>query len=115
MPELRSAARDELRVRLWVVEDSPLTRQHVESVLTPLYDVECFGDGRVLLEQLGRDRRPDVLITDWDLRGISGLDLVRHVRARYDEISLPVLVMTAASSRDSFTEPFGAGANEYLL
>ena len=102
---------------MWLVEDSPLAARHALGVLGALYEVTCFGDGEAMIERIADGtQRPDLLVTDWELPGVSGLDVLRFVRERYDEISLPVLMVTgiAADEGMSFAEPFAAGVNDYL-
>jgi signal transduction histidine kinase len=105
------------RARVWLVEDSPMATANVTRVLGGAHDLSTFVDGETMIERLAATpTRPDVLITDWELPGMSGIEIVRFVRSRYDEITLPVLMLTGVLGHDraSFSEPFEAGANDYL-
>jgi sigma-B regulation protein RsbU (phosphoserine phosphatase) len=98
------------RPRVWLLEDSPLQAEHAKQALAEL-DVVHFLDGASLLEQLARSA-PDVLILDWELPGISGLDVLRFVRETRDEVTLPVLVLT--SDEHAMLAALSAGANDFV-
>src|SRR5690348_3821360 len=57
----------------------------------------------------------DVLITDWNMPGMPGLDLVKAVRADPRLAELPVLMLTAESKREQIAEAAQAGVNGYVI
>ena len=83
-----------------------------QSVLTPAgYTVRSVGDGMSALT-LARELRPDLVITDRQMPGLSGLDLIRRLRA--DRPSLPVILITGEGSEAVAVEAFRSGAIDYL-
>lgn len=102
------------RARVWLVDDSPLERELGRRVLAEHYDVELFADGPPLLERLAAGDRPDVLVLDWRMPQMSGLEVCRFLRERHDEASLPILVLTAAGGQDDLLEGLAAGANDFV-
>ncbi len=56
-----------------------------------------------------------LVITDWNMGAVSGLDLVREVRARADRARTRILVMTASSQAERKVAARAAGANDYLV
>jgi two-component system, OmpR family, phosphate regulon sensor histidine kinase PhoR len=96
-----------------VADDSREIRDFLEqSVLTPAgYTVRTVGDGMSALT-LARELRPDLVITDWQMPGLSGLDLIRRLRA--DRVSLPVILVTGEGSEAVAVEALRAGATDYL-
>ncbi len=72
----------------------------------PAHDAE---DGLGMLE-----RDPfDLVVLDWTLPGMSGLDLCRAVRARWTK--LPVLFLTANATTRDVVEAFAGGADDYVV
>lgn len=57
----------------------------------------------------------DFLITDWNMPGMTGIDLLRAVRADEKLGTLPVLMVTAEAKRDQIIEAAQAGVNGYVV
>ena len=58
------------------------------------FDVRCAADGQEAWEAIERER-PDLLITDFQMPRLNGLDLIQRIRQRPDTRDLPILVLTA--------------------
>lgn len=112
--ETKAGAQVAERARIWVVDDSPLEAQRLCKLLEASYDVEAFAEGAALLERIFEHGKPDLVLLDWQMPGISGVDACKFLRERYDEVSLPILMLTARGSREDFTEGLSAGANDYV-
>lgn len=74
------------------------------------FDVLLAHTGREALECNARER-PDVLVLDWMLPYLSGLEVCRHVRA---ESNIPILMLTVRSADDDVVAALEAGADEYI-
>jgi phosphoserine phosphatase RsbU/P len=94
---------------LWLLEDSPLQAERTRRALRDQHVVH-FTDGISLLEELSRSS-PEVMVLDWELPGLSGLEVLRFIREARDEVTLPVLVLT--SSEPAMLEALAAGANDF--
>jgi two-component system chemotaxis response regulator CheY len=57
----------------------------------------------------------DFLITDWNMPGMQGIDLLKAVRSDDKLSGLPVLMVTAESKRDQIVEAAQAGVNGYVV
>jgi phosphoserine phosphatase RsbU/P len=106
----RNSGPTSIAPRLWLLEDSPLQADQTKRALAG-HDVVHFADGGSLLEEL-QSSAPDVLILDWELPGVSGLDVLRFVRETRDEVTLPILVLT--SDEPAMLEALSAGANDFV-
>lgn len=62
----------------------------------------------------GREPGPDVVVADLQLPGLSGVDLVRAMRAHDQWRAMPVIMLTGSPSDASRRECFSAGANLYV-
>ena len=96
-----------------VVEDNPANRALFEIMLKPVYRVVSYGTGPEALEAFTRER-PDVIIMDIALPGMSGLEVIKRLRADSALKSIPVIAVSAhamAGDREKF---LAAGFDEYL-
>lgn len=101
--------------RVWLVDDS---RTHVavaQQALAGEYEVESFLDGASVLEAIAQRGAPSLLILDWHMPGLSGLEVCSFIRQTKDAGELPVLMLTASVSQDNLVEAFDAGANDYVM
>jgi signal transduction histidine kinase len=74
--------------------------------------VATSGDEtRRILEEEGA---PDLLLLDWMLPGVSGLELCAFARERWDPLRLPILMVTARTDPESMYAAFDAGASDYV-
>ena len=61
---------------VWIVDDSPLDAERARRVLGSSCRVEVFSDGSAALERLASaSREPDVMVLDWVMPGVSGVDV----------------------------------------
>lgn len=96
-----------------VAEDNPDIRRYLEeSVLKPAgYHVRSVGDGLSALA-LAKDLSPDLVITDQQMPGMKGVELIR--RLRVDLESVPAILVTAEGSESVMLEALRAGAIDYI-
>jgi PAS domain S-box-containing protein len=77
--------------------------------------VEVFSNGEVLLEALHQRELPDVLVLDWHMPGLTGIEVCRYLRSTPATAMLPVLILTANTRPEDVEEGLLAGANDYVL
>ena len=105
---------DPRRRTVWIVDDSPLDGERAREVLAADYAVELFEDGSSMLERFA-EGAPDVLVLDWVLPGLSGLELCQFIRSREGSIAqVSVLLLTAHHETEQVVQALDAGANDYL-
>lgn len=103
------------RARVWVVDDSPTDAERARRVLTKSHRVEVFHDGSAVLERLSSEPAPDVLVLDWVMPGISGVEVCRFLRSQEaGKQGLGILLLTAHRNTNQIVEGLSAGANDYL-
>jgi two-component system sensor histidine kinase/response regulator len=115
--ELQPAAAsfDALRgTRVLVVDDNPVARQAYVSMLESFhFHSRAVGSGADALAVLEREAF-DVVLVDWKMPGMDGVETVRRLRARPRCEQLPVLMMTAHGREGLVREAIQAGANACL-
>ena len=100
--------------RLLLVEDdrplAELVRFHFDRAG---YDVTRTGDGEEALI-LAEEVRPDLVILDWMIEGISGIEVCRRLRRRPTTANLPIIMLTARGEENDRVRGLETGADDYL-
>ena len=101
-----------MTTRILVVEDEDRILQFLQRGLTyEGYRVDVAADGPTGLS-LARENPPDVVILDWMLPGMDGLEVCRRLRAGG---AVPILMLTAKDSVGDRVQGLDAGADDYLV
>ena len=98
--------------RILIIEDDPAILKVVQrSLAYEGYVVDVATDGRSGLN-LARENHPDLVILDWMLPGLDGLEVCRRLRLMG---SLPILMLTAKDTVQDRVQGLDAGADDYLV
>lgn len=103
-------------MKILVVDDFSTMRRIVRNLLRDLgfNNIEEADDGNSALPML-RNGKFDFLITDWNMPGMSGMDLLQAIRADENLKNLPILMVTAEAKRDQIVAAAQAGVNGYVV
>jgi two-component system chemotaxis response regulator CheY len=103
-------------LKFLVVDDFSTMRRIVKNVLQDLgfADVTEADDGKTALPMLQAGGF-DFLITDWNMPGMPGIELLKAVRADPKLAKLPVLMLTAEAKREQIVQAAQAGVNGYVI
>jgi two-component system chemotaxis response regulator CheY len=103
-------------MKILIVDDFATMRGIIKNLLRDLgfNNVAEADDGNTALPAL-RAGNFDFLVTDWNMPGMTGLDLLKAVRADPKLAKLPVLLVTAEAKRDQIVEAAQAGVNGYVV
>ena len=84
--------------RIVVVDDDELFSESIRENLTDAgYSVKTFADGPSVLEFLAKDGGSDLILLDWRMPGMNGIEVLRQLRAR--EYDVPVIFLTVLSDQ----------------
>jgi two-component system chemotaxis response regulator CheY len=98
-----------------VVDDSRVIRTVARRIMESLsYSVAEAEDGMTALRAC-RESMPDLILLDWNLPSMKGLDFVKSVRGQANGARPVILFCTTESDPDEIAGAIAAGANEYLL
>jgi two-component system phosphate regulon response regulator PhoB len=101
--------------RILIVEDEEaltlLLRYNLEAAG---YDVDTVARGDEADVRF-KERPPDLVILDWMLPGLSGIELCRRLRARPDTRQLPVIMLTARGEESERVRGLSTGADDYIV
>lgn len=96
-----------------VIEDDPDMRRFVRECLSARYRVLEAADGEAGLD-LCRTEKPDLVVSDVMMPRLSGLDLVRALRASPATAELPAILVTSRRHAEATEEGLAAGATDYI-
>lgn len=98
--------------RILIIEDDQAILTFLRRGLTlDGYQVETAEDGQTGL-LMARDKPPDLIVLDWMLPGLDGLEVCRRLRAGG---SIPIMMLTARDSVNSRVQGLDAGADDYMV
>jgi two-component system chemotaxis response regulator CheY len=103
-------------LKFLVVDDFSTMRRIIKNLLHDLGypNVSEADDGKTALPMLQAGGF-DFLITDWNMPGMPGLELIKAVRADAKLAKMPVLMLTAEAKREQIIEAAQAGVNGYVI
>jgi len=103
-------------MRFLVVDDFSTMRRIVRNLLKELgfTNVDEAEDGVVALGKL-KSEKFDFVVSDWNMPNMTGIDLLRSIRADAALQHLPVLMVTAEAKKENIIEAAKAGASGYVV
>ncbi|MBV1883805.1 MAG: chemotaxis response regulator CheY [Pseudomonadales bacterium] len=103
-------------MKILIVDDFSTMRRIIKNLLRDLgyVNTDEADDGNTALPML-QSTSFDFLITDWNMPGMTGIDLLKAVRADGKLVNLPVLMVTAEAKREQIIEAAQAGVNGYVV
>jgi two-component system, chemotaxis family, chemotaxis protein CheY len=106
----------DLNMKILVVDDFSTMRRIIKNLLKDLgfSNIEEADDGTTALPML-KHGHFDFLVTDWNMPGMTGIDLLKAVRADPALANLPVLMVTAEAKREQIIMAAQAGVNGYVV
>ncbi len=78
------------------------------------YQIALAGDGEEALVQVD-ERAPDLMVLDWMLPKVSGIEVCRRLRGRVDTRNLPIIMLTARGEESDRIRGLDTGADDYLV
>ena len=100
--------------RVLVIEDDDALATLVQYNLEKEgYDVAVAGDGEEGLVQID-ERLPDLVILDWMLPKVSGIEVCRRLRSRPETRNIPIIMLTARGEESDRVRGLDTGADDYL-
>ncbi len=106
----------ETAMKILVVDDFSATRQVVKNTLEQFgfNNIEEVADGYSALVRL-KSALFDFVITDWGISQMSGLDLLKQIRADPELKHIPVLMVTEDHLQENIVAAIKAGLNDYII
>ena len=103
-------------MRALVIDDSRAVRMIIGTVLRELsMEVSEAANGLEALDRLKQNPDIDLILVDWNMPEMNGLDFIRAVRAQAAYAGLRILMVTTEAEGAQVTRALNAGADEYLM
>jgi len=106
----------DLKLKILVVDDFSTMRRIVKNILRQIgySNIDEAEDGNGALSRLRQDKY-DLVISDWNMPNMTGLDLLKAIRADGNLNGIPVLMVTAESKKENVVEAIKYGVNNYVV
>jgi two-component system, chemotaxis family, chemotaxis protein CheY len=103
-------------MRFLVIDDSMPMRRIIANVLARLgyTDVALVSNGREALKRIESERF-DLVITDWYMPEMSGIEFLRMLRSREDTRDVPIVIVSANGSKEDVAQAIQLRVNAYVL
>jgi two-component system chemotaxis response regulator CheY len=103
-------------VDILIVDDYPTMRRILKNLLNQLgfAKIAEASDGSAALDQM-RLQRPGLVISDWNMEPMTGLQLLQQVRADTALKDIPFIMVTAESKTENVLAAKSAGVNNYIV
>ena len=103
-------------MKILIVDDFSTMRRIIKNLLRDLgFNNTVEADDGLTALPILQAGGIDFLVTDWNMPGMQGIDLLKAVRADENLSSLPVLMVTAETKREQIIEAAQAGVNGYIV
>lgn len=103
-------------IKVLVVDDFPTMRRIVKNLLKQIgfENIDEAEDGVQALIKL-KQTKYGLLVTDWNMPNMEGIDLLRNLRKEESLKDLPVLMVTAEAEKEKVIEAIKAGVDNYIV
>ena len=103
-------------MRALVIDDSAVTRGIIKQILNAMgFEVFEAGDGREGLDRVRELDGLDLILLDWNMPRMDGIQFLRMLRAQTALASLPVMMVSSNNEAENIAASLNAGANEYIM
>ncbi|MGQ3045421.1 MAG: response regulator [Niveispirillum sp.] len=103
-------------IHVLVVDDDPLMRKLLTALIRQHeFQVTHAGDGIAALGLIQAGQEVDLIISDWEMPGITGVELCRAVRQTHLPNYIHFILLTARQQQDDFIAAIEAGTDNFLL
>lgn len=102
-------------MKILIAEDEYTTRLMVQVCLENWgYSIESVEDGKKAWDIINQINPPQIAVLDWEMPGISGIDLCRKIKSLDRSSPIHVILLTARDSKNDISQGFEAGADDYI-
>lgn len=103
-------------MRALIVDDSRATRRVVSDILKSLsFEVTEAVNGVDGIAKLDTNGVPDVILVDWNMPEMNGLDFVKNIRKKPETMEVPIVMVTTETEMQRMALALLAGVNEYVM
>jgi two-component system chemotaxis response regulator CheY len=103
-------------MKILIVDDARTMLQIIKGQFMQLgfNNLDLATDGQMALAKI-KESKFDLVISDWNMEPMNGIDLLRAIRANPETQAMPVILITAESKVENVVEAKKAGVNNYII
>lgn len=102
-------------MKLLIADDSSVTRLMLEAVTKEWgYEVTLVEDGAQAWAEVQKPDAPQLLLLDWEMPNMNGIDVCEHITAKYHENPPYIILLTSRSESSDIIKGLSKGANDYV-
>ena len=102
-------------MKVLIAEDDEIARIRLEKLLAEMdFEVESCNDGTTAWESIQSENAPNILILDWMVPGMDGIEICRNVRKQAKEMYTFILLLTSKNSQEDYIKGMKAGADDFI-
>ncbi|WP_286240286.1 response regulator [Neptuniibacter halophilus] len=104
------------QIKVLIVDDARFIRDHVSRIVHehfPDYQIDAAEDGDAGRNMMSKEQY-DMILCDWEMPGMSGLDLLQWARQQAKYVDIPFIMVTSRGERDYVLQAIQAGVNDYM-
>ncbi|MCL1988266.1 MAG: response regulator [Firmicutes bacterium] len=109
----KEAPKMDNRTSLLLVDDDIMIISTLKKILAPFYDLSVANSGEEALSAV-KTVRPDLIILDITLGGITGFDVIKQLKVDYDTKDIPIIFLTSHTNRGYEEQGLALGAADYI-
>jgi diguanylate cyclase (GGDEF)-like protein len=103
-------------MKVLIAEDEKISRLRLEKLLEETdFEVESCEDGFAAWEAIRSENKPNILILDWMMPGMDGVEICRNVRTQAKETYTFILLLTSKGRQEDYVKGMEAGADDYII
>lgn len=100
--------------KILIIEDEAAIRQLLRFSLEPAGFSVTEAENTDLAFQAVKKNKPDLILVDWMLPGLSGVEFIKQLKAKESTRHIPVILLTARAEENNKLQGFDAGADDYV-
>lgn len=106
----------DLAMKILIVDDFATMRRILKNILKQIGFTNIIeaDDGATAVEEL-KKTKVDLIISDWNMPKMTGIELLKHVRAEEEYKNLPFLMVTAEAQKQNVIDAVQAGVSNYVV
>jgi CheY-like chemotaxis protein len=103
-----------MKPQIFIVDDNEMMREFLSSYLDAEYDVTSFSSAEEVLSTLTPGFQPDLLIADYSMDGLDGLELLKNLKTSGYYHKIPVLFVSGQQKSDTRIKCLEEGAEDFV-
>ena len=104
-----------MKKTILIVDDNVMMQKFLQQFLQEKYDVVTKSDGMLALAWIEEGNIPDIIISDFDMPGYNGLELIKSIRISTIYSHIPMIILSGNEKSEFRIECLRQGADDYIL